>query len=240
MLDATRLEELAAAVADGQAADWALAEADLEQSDRETVAKLRAIASIGHVFSSLSSDGVRLPPVRAVLSSGDTWGSLRILQHVGRGRFGEVYRAWDPALDREVALKLIEHADAGGSQVVHEGRLMARVHHPNVISIFGAHRIGTVTGLWMQFVRGRTLADELAERGPFAADDLVRVGQALCAPEPVGVQQCRRPAGPADRQSAAQVQLDEAVADAQHAERLELRCCIQGRRGLDLLGGGQD
>jgi len=66
------------------------------------------------------------------------------------------------------------------------------------------------------------------------------LGQALCAPEPVGVQQRRRPAGPADRQSAAQVQLDEAVADAQLAERLELRCRVQGRRGLDLLGGGQD
>jgi tetratricopeptide (TPR) repeat protein len=178
MLDVSRLNALAAAIADGEAAD--LDEAGLDPSQRETVAKLRAIASIRHVFSSLSSDGVASARQRLVLACGDTWGPFRILGHVGRGRFGDVYRAWDPTLDREVALKLIETPDGATSEVVDEGRLMARVQHPNVVAIYGAQRLGATTGLWMQFVRGHTLAFEREQRGTFDAPALAEVGRALC------------------------------------------------------------
>ena len=57
---------------------------------------------------------------------------------------------------------------------------MARVRHPNVVTIHGAQRIDGTTGLWMEFVKGRTLAAELAERGPFDAVELARVGIQLC------------------------------------------------------------
>ena len=48
--------------------------------------------------------------------------------------------------------------------------------HPNVVAILGAQRIEGTTGLWMEFVNGRTLAAELAERGPFSAENVARVG----------------------------------------------------------------
>ncbi len=57
---------------------------------------------------------------------------------------------------------------------------MARVRHPNVVTIHGAQRIDGVSGLWMELVDGRTLAAELAERGPFPAEDLIRAGSELC------------------------------------------------------------
>ena len=105
---------------------------------------------------------------RAALGS---WGPLSITSHLGRGRFGDVYRAWDRRLDRPVALKLLRRAAADdqtdtGSAVIDEGRLMARVRHPNVVTVYGAERIDGRVGLSMELVEGRTLKAELLERGP--------------------------------------------------------------------------
>ena len=56
------------------------------------------------------------------------------IDRIGRGAFGEVYRAWDTKLEREVALKLLPAGSRGeGSRsaaIIEEGRLLARVHHP--------------------------------------------------------------------------------------------------------------
>jgi tetratricopeptide (TPR) repeat protein len=184
MLDADRLTVLAEAVADGHTPDWVSVEQDTPDVDlRAVIAQLRAVASIGELFSTISASSSNQGLRREVLAVGTTWGTLRILAHVGRGRHGDVYRAWDPSLDREVALKLVPCTpaeDATDSQIVHEGRLMARVKHPNVITIFGAQRTDNVTGLWMEFVEGRTLAEDLAARGPFDAENLIAVGVDLC------------------------------------------------------------
>ena len=81
------------------------------------------------------------------------WGPLEIIEKVGRGSFGDVYRAWDSRLDRDVALKLLRRRDAAaddaalGSSVIEEGRLQARVRHPGVITIHGADRIDGRVGL---------------------------------------------------------------------------------------------
>ena len=73
------------------------------------------------------------------------WGHLRLVEKIGRGAFGDVYRAWDTRLDREVALKLLparlSSGDRAASAIIHEGRLLARVRHPNVVTIYGAEQI---------------------------------------------------------------------------------------------------
>ena len=116
-------------------------------------------------------DGARgrpFPIGRTIASPGRILGSLR-LERIGRGAFGEVYCAWDTRLDREVALKLLSAsssiADRRGTSIIEEGRLLARVRHPNVVTIYGADRIENRVGLWMEFVKGRTLQQslELAE-----------------------------------------------------------------------------
>jgi serine/threonine protein kinase/tetratricopeptide (TPR) repeat protein len=183
MFDTERMDALAAAVADGSPLDWeAEARYVVDAGLRETLANLRAIADVGHVLSSISAQDPHALARPPRLEPGATWGSLRIVEHIGAGRFGDVYRAFDPALDREVALKLTRspREEAPAADVVHEGRLMARVHHPNVITIFGAQRIGEVAGIWMELVRGRTLAAERQARGVFEAEDLQHVGVALC------------------------------------------------------------
>jgi serine/threonine-protein kinase len=178
-----RIEELAGAIADGRVPDWdrALSTA-ADALERRAVTRLRAAASVCELFTAVTSASPPAAGERQVLPAGASWGSLRIVSHVGRGRFGDVYRAWDPALEREVALKLLrETGDPDDSEhVVHEGRLLARVRHPNVVTIFGAQRIDGVTGLWMELVEGGTLAAELGERGAFSADEIAKVGVELC------------------------------------------------------------
>ena len=120
--------ECAEAVADGRPIDWALAEASAtDDESRAIIAKLRAVASINGLFGTVDAPARTGRIDRRILPTGTSWGPLRILAHIGRGSFGDVYRAADPTLDRDVALKLSPEGDESvATQVVEEGRLMAR------------------------------------------------------------------------------------------------------------------
>lgn len=111
------------------------------------------------------------------------WGSLEILQEIGRGGFGVVYRAWEPALAREVALKVIhprEPQPEALASILREGQLLARIRHPNVVTVYGAQQIGDEVGMWMELVRGRSLAELVREDGPRAAAEAAVIGISLC------------------------------------------------------------
>jgi serine/threonine protein kinase len=113
-----------------------------------------------------------------------TWGKLKLLERIGRGGFGEVYRAWDPDLHREVALKLVRGVKAGpgwGDQVLREARFLARVEHPNVVRIYGVENHQGMPGFWMELVRGTDLETLLAEQGPFKPVEAAKIGAALGA-----------------------------------------------------------
>ncbi len=129
----------------------------------------------------MSDDSVTVgPPSEPGLGR---WGSLRLLDEIGHGGFGRVYRAWDSVLAREVALKIIrpgEPNEKALAAVLREGQLLARVRHANVVTIHGAQHIGGEVGLWMEFVRGRTLADLVKHEGPRAAEEAAIVGISLC------------------------------------------------------------
>jgi serine/threonine protein kinase len=61
-----------------------------------------------------------------------------------------------------------------------QGRLLARVRHPNVVTIYGAERIGDRSGLWMELVKGRTLEETLQNRKVFTASEVIGIGLELC------------------------------------------------------------
>lgn len=97
-----------------------------------------------------------------------------ILNLVGRGGMGEVYAAYDPQLDRRVALKLLHQAGLGDGQrvarerLLREAKAIARLSHPNVVVVHDAGAIanpeqGERVFLAMEFVEGRTLADWLTD-----------------------------------------------------------------------------
>lgn len=120
---------------------------------------------------------------RPDLTGAPRWGPLFVLERVGGGSFGEVYRAWDPALDREVALKLLRVPSTSpgrASTFVREGQLLASVRHPNVINVHGAAQIDGDVGLWMEFVRGRTLEQIVLEDGPMSAQEATVIAESLC------------------------------------------------------------
>jgi serine/threonine-protein kinase len=193
---------LAAAVADGAPIDWASATQTLGTAD-----DLRLLDGLRLIADVTTDRGVVLPPPPdATPRDGDgddqdlegrsgrleQWGPLRIIEQVGRGTFGDVYRAWDTRLDREVALKILHRRESDSdSTVIEEGRLLARIRHPTVVTVYGAERINGRVGVWMQFVHGRTLEDELREDGPFDVDRLVLIavelGGALAAVHRAGL-----------------------------------------------------
>jgi eukaryotic-like serine/threonine-protein kinase len=169
------LEELAGAILDGTPVDWDAVEAQVQLSDRSLLDELRLLATLG---------GLHRQTSESASPTLERWGHLRVLEPLGRGAFGEVYRAWDTRLDREVALKLLPvdsiPNDRPGSSVIDEGRLLARVRHPNVVTIYGAERIGDRIGLWMELVKGRTLEETLQNRKVFTASEVIGIGLELC------------------------------------------------------------
>jgi eukaryotic-like serine/threonine-protein kinase len=111
-----------------------------------------------------------------------TWGPFKIIQKVGHGGFGDVYQAFDTILQREIALKLLrpDGQNAGGQeavqQVLHEARQMARVRHPNVVTVYGVDTFDGRAGFWTDFVRGKTLTALLALNGPMGARETAHIG----------------------------------------------------------------
>jgi serine/threonine-protein kinase len=181
------LHALAGAILDSTAVDWAKAESSADESVRDVVRELRVIADIAVVHAGEPRDSGCVPtpfdPAASEAGLG-CWGPLRLLEKIGEGAYGEVFRAWDTRLDREVALKLLPPAYPPGGQlassIIHEGRLLARVRHPNIVTIYGAEHIKDRTGLWMELVRGRTVEQVLDEGTPFSAAETARIGAEIC------------------------------------------------------------
>jgi len=184
-----QLADLARKVLDGAPVDWASAESSAGQDERPIVRQLRVIDGLAAVHRREPSQARTKTWTPALFSTAppagapEQWGHLRILERIGRGAFGAVYRAWDSRLDREVALKLLpapRALDDRSSTIIEEGRLLARVRHANVVTIHGAERIGDQIGLWMELVRGQTL-EQLLQRGrTFSAADTIAIGLELC------------------------------------------------------------
>jgi len=177
--DVDAIEQIARALADRETVDWESALSDASGDDRTLIGRIRRIDALTSSFRSVSADRPSLRP-------GDGWGALRIDERIGEGSFGEVYRAWDARLHREVALKLLREDEPGNSRrdgtssLVEEGRLLARVRHSNVVTVFGADQVNGRTGIWMEFVPGQTLEQELRVRGPFQPSDVAAVGRDVC------------------------------------------------------------
>ena len=174
------LEDLVHAICEGTPVDWEALERIGSDSFRSQIAALRVVAGIAEVHRPPSRAPSAEPPGAPVPRR---WGHLDVLEHIASGAFGDVYRAWDPQLDREVALKLLRRAsdaDAHADEVVEEGRLLARLRHPHIVSIYGAARVAGQVGLWMEFLRGQTLAQAVGLAGALPARRVAEIGAALC------------------------------------------------------------
>ncbi|MCR9159862.1 MAG: protein kinase domain-containing protein [Nannocystaceae bacterium] len=101
-----------------------------------------------------------------VLRRGETIGRFVIIDELGRGAMGTVYAVFDVKLERQVALKLLHRSDRGMGSLLAEAQALARVNHPNVVTVFD---VGDHQGrlyLAMELVQGRTLREWQADTSP--------------------------------------------------------------------------
>ena len=148
-------------------------------SDRRVLDALKVVSEIAGLHRTMPPSAGERP---AELFAGDVWAHLTLREVIGRGAYGVVYRAWDPQLDREVALKLISESSQRDQAmiVVDEGRLLAKVRHRGVVTVFGAAREAGFAGLWMELIQGATFEEIVQQQGRFSAREAALFGAEVC------------------------------------------------------------
>jgi serine/threonine-protein kinase len=115
---------------------------------------------------------------------GQTYGHYRLIERLGEGAMGVVYRAYDEVLERDVAIKLLPTGvvrdESTRKRFRQEALTLARLNHPNIATLHGLESAGEVDFLVMEFVAGHTLADRLA-RGPMKQADILTFGIQLAS-----------------------------------------------------------
>jgi serine/threonine protein kinase len=118
-----------------------------------------------------------------VLAGDVVAGRYRLTARLGAGSMGEVWRATDLELGRDVALK--RALDAGNAddaeRLRREARAAAGVHHPNVVTLFDVVEDGGQRWLVMEFVAARSLAELIADQGPLRAAEVAAMGTSLAS-----------------------------------------------------------
>src|SRR6476661_8496239 len=101
------------------------------------------------------------------LAAGSRLGPYEILTALGSGGMGEVYRARDTKLNRNVALKILPEAfTLDGDRIARfrrEAQVLASLNHPNIAAIYGFEDSGRTHALVLELVEGPTLADRIAQ-----------------------------------------------------------------------------
>src|SRR5262245_17315185 len=116
------------------------------------------------------------------LGPGTRLGPYEIVSALGAGGMGEVYRARDTKLGRDVALKVLPESFAADpdriARMHREAQVLAAINHPNIAAIYGFEDTGNVHALVLEFVDGATLADRIA-RGPIPLDETLPIAKQI-------------------------------------------------------------
>jgi serine/threonine-protein kinase len=116
------------------------------------------------------------------LTPGTRVGAYEILSLIGVGGMGEVYRARDPQLSRNIALKLLPDAFASDPERLarfgREAQVLAALNHPNIAQIYAIETSGATRALVMELVEGETLAERIA-KGPLPIDEALAVAKQI-------------------------------------------------------------
>lgn len=188
------LDQLVSRIADGSPVDWEALEREAGSGDeREWLACLKVIGEIAHLHTTGAGDSQRDDPApddptTGVLTAGDEgekphWGKYVLRERVGDGGFGSVYRAWDPDLELEVAIKILHKRVAAGplrEALLAEGRALARIRHDNVVRVLSVEADDDRMALRMEFVRGETLEALVRRHGTFNAREAAVIGEDVC------------------------------------------------------------
>src|SRR5215472_1733334 len=116
------------------------------------------------------------------VASGTKLGPYEIVALLGAGGMGEVYRARDKRLGRDVALKVLPEAFAKNAERMarfeREAKVLASLNHPNIASIYGLEEANGTLALVMELVEGPTLAERIRQ-APFPLDEALSVAKQI-------------------------------------------------------------
>ncbi|PRP95017.1 Serine/threonine-protein kinase PknL [Enhygromyxa salina] len=154
-----------------------------------------ALLSLPERRADLASDNTQLAGASGVrvtlgqVGPGTVVGRYLVLEEVGRGAMGVVYSAYDPKLDRKVAIKLLI-ADERGRRSLGEAQALAKLNHPNVVQVYDAGEHGERVFMAMEFVVGRPLGTWREQTRPERAailDVFCRAALGLAAAHEAGL-----------------------------------------------------
>jgi eukaryotic-like serine/threonine-protein kinase len=131
----------------------------------------------GQIWEELAGELAAAEP----LPPGHQVGRYQVRGLIGEGGMGRVYRAFDPVLVREVAIKALADGEGSAStasrqRLEREARLLARLNHPNVAAIYGFEQVAGAFYLILELVEGETLAERL-QRGALPVPEAVAVAR---------------------------------------------------------------
>ena len=116
------------------------------------------------------------------LEPGSTLGVYQVTGQIGAGGMGEVYKARDTKLDRDVALKILPDAFVNDPERLarfqREAKVLASLNHPNIAAIYGLEESGDSPALVLEYVAGPTLQDRIA-KGPIPLDEALPIARQI-------------------------------------------------------------
>jgi serine/threonine protein kinase len=116
------------------------------------------------------------------LTPGTRLGVFTLIQEIGRGGMGEVYRARDTKLDRDVAIKVLPEAFAHDTErlarFLREAKTLASLNHPNIAAIYGIEESDGITALVMELVEGDDLSQRIA-KGAIPIDEALPIAKQI-------------------------------------------------------------
>ena len=117
------------------------------------------------------------------LETGTRLGTYQILAKLGAGGMGEVYRARDTKLYREVAIKVLPglvSADQDGlARLEREARILATFNHPNIATVYGLEERPGLTAIVMELVEGEALDARVRAKGKLSVDETITIARQL-------------------------------------------------------------
>ncbi len=171
------------------AIDNAFAEEDLKIKLRELVDGFES----GDAAGEDASDAVEPAPADGFPLPGRCIGRFQLLGALGRGGMGEVYKAFDPELEREVAIKCVASSRLGSTNAIadflREARAASALNHPGIVTVFEVIRDHDTVAIVMELVEGRPLREFCGVPHPLAEVALwgQRIAEALAATHARGI-----------------------------------------------------
>ena len=188
--DKDKNNQLSSDIADGKQINWNDYESNT--SDK-SIKQLQDVDNISKAFAKNridTSDSSSEVQEQTLFS----WGHLQVLEKIGHGSFGNVFRAFDPVLQSEVALKLRRSDNisvTGNKAFLQEARRLARIRQRNVIAVHGAATNDGQVGIWTELLEGKNLKQHFLDHGKIGianAYDLIRdIANALAAVHEAGI-----------------------------------------------------